>query len=117
MRFTHLVFSLLNCTVYVLDEALFPLRLPLCNCSVHVLQSDIVTTVVDFDVAAAVVAAAAGVAPAPAAPGAGAAGDAAAAAAAANVSVGECVTLLEGGVTDKGICKKQVREIERDDRE
>ena len=42
---SYLVFSLLNCTVYVLDEALLPLRLPLCSCSVQLLQSEIVTTV------------------------------------------------------------------------
>ena len=107
---THLVFSLLNCTVYVLEEALFPLRLPLCSCSVQLLQSDMVTTVVEE--AAAVAAAAAGAAAAPTA--AAAAGEVGGVpAAAANVSVGEYVTLLEGGVTDKGIWKTQVSE--RDD--
>ena len=106
---THLVFSLLNCTVYVLEEALFPLRLPLCSCSVQLLQSDIVTTVVEE---AAAEAAAAGAAAAPTA--AAAAGEVGGVpAAAANVSVGEYVTLLEGGVTDKGIWKTQVSE--RDD--
>ena len=94
---THLVFSLLNCTVYVLEEALFPLRLPLCSCSVQLLQSDMVTTVVEEAAAAA-----AGAAAAPTA--AAAAGEVGGVpAAAANVSVGEYVTLLEGGVTDKGI--------------
>ena len=103
----------MNCTVYVLEEALLPLRLPLCSCSVQLLQSDIVTTVVVV-AAAPAEAALAAPAPAPAAPAAAAAanGDVggvppvAAAAANAKVSPGEeYVALLEGGVTDKGICK------------
>ena len=93
---THLVFSLLNCTVYVLEEALFPLRLPLCSCSCTLLQSDIVTTVVVFVVVVVVV-----VAAVPRAAGApGDVGGVPAATAAANVV---SVTLLGGDVTDKGI--------------
>ena len=90
-----------------MEEALLPLRLPLCSCSVQLLQSDIVTTVV---VVAAAPAEAAAL-PAPAAPAAangdvGGVPPVAAAAANAKVSPGEeYVALLEGGVTDKGICK------------
>ena len=109
MHITHLVFSLLNCTVYVLEEALLPLRLPLCSCSVQLLQSDIVTTVV---VAAAAALAAVPAPPAPAATPAAANGDVGGVTpAAAKVSpTEEYVALLEGGVTDKGICK--VSELE-----
>ena len=94
----------MNCTVYVLEEALLPLRLPLCSCSVQLLQSDIVTTVVVV-VAAAAEAALAAPAPAPAAPAAanGDVGGVPPVAAAANAKVSP--VLLEGGVTDKGICK------------
>ena len=110
----------MNCTVYVLEEALLPLRLPLCSCSVQLLQSDIVTTVVVVAASAAEAAALAAPAPAPApalaapalAAPAAANGDVggvppvAAAAANAKVSPGEeYVALLESGVTDKGICK------------
>ena len=89
-----------------MEEALLPLRLPLCSCSVQLLQSDIVTTVVaDAAPAAAVLAAAP--APAPAAAAAnGDVGGVPPVAANAKVSPGEeYVALLEGGVTDKGICK------------
>ena len=88
-----------------MEEALLPLRLPLCSCSVQLLQSDIVTTVVVVAVAAA---AAALAAPAPAPAAAAANGDVGGVppVAAAKVSPGEeYVALLEGGVTDKGICK------------
>ena len=82
----YLVFSLLNCTVYVLDEALLPLRLPLCSCSVQLLQSEIVTTVAaaaaDGDVGGCCGCGCGGV---------------------VGAKMGEYVTLLAG--VDRGICK------------